>query len=104
MTIGELTVWVVITQGGTGDWKQRYLVRIPVTGTGRLDPRQLRVAAAVQRKDRWMYVAYHPEHWWNPTPESRSSAPKPPVQEVAAVGRSYSKRCIGCHTTGFRIR
>ena len=27
MTIGELTVEVVINQGGTGDWKQRYLDR-----------------------------------------------------------------------------
>ncbi len=48
------------------------------------------------------YVPYHPEHWWDLDTGEPNFGAKPPVQEVAAVGRSYSKRCIGCHTTGFR--
>jgi hypothetical protein len=49
------------------------------------------------------YVAYHPEHWWDLDSKlPQFSSANPPVEDVAAVGRSYSKRCIGCHTTGFR--
>jgi len=102
MTIGELKVRVVITQGGTGDWKQRYLVRIPVTGTGSGWTRDNYVSPVQYNEKTDGYVAYHPEHWWNLDTGEPIFGPKPPVQEVAAVGRSYSKRCIGCHTTGFR--
>jgi hypothetical protein len=102
MTIGELTVWVVITQGGTGDWKQRYLVRVPVTGTGSGWTRDNYVSPVQYNEKTDGYVAYHPEHWWDPDTFEPLFGAQPPVQEVAAVGRSYSERCIGCHTTGFR--
>jgi hypothetical protein len=102
ITIGELKVWVVITQGGTGDWKQRYLVRYPVSGTGSGWTRDNYVSPVQYNEKTDGYVAYHPEHWWNPDTMEPWFGPKPPVQDVAARGRSYSKRCIGCHTTGFR--
>ena len=103
MTIGAMTVRVVITQGGTGDWKQRYLVRVPVTGTGTGWSRDNYVSPVQFNEKTYGYVAYHPEHWWDPSTFEPIFGPKPPVQEVAAVGRSYSQRCIGCHTTGFRL-
>jgi len=103
ITIGELTVWVTITQGGTGDWKQRYLVRIPVTGTGTGWTRDTYVSPVQYNEKTDGYVAYHPEHWWNLDTGEPNFGANPPVQEVAAVGRSYSKKCIGCHTTGFRL-
>ena len=65
MTIGEVTNWVVITQGGTGDWKQRYLVRVPVTGTGSGWTRDNYVSPVQYNEKTDGYVAYHPEHWWN---------------------------------------
>ncbi len=102
ITIGELTNWVVITQGGTGDWKQRYLVRVPVTGTGTGWTVDNYVSPVQYNEKTDGYVAYHPEHWWNPDTMEPWFGPQPPVQDVAARGRSYSKRCIGCHTTGFR--
>jgi len=101
MTIGELTPWVVITQGGTGDWKQRYLMRIPVTG-GNGWTRDNYVSPLQYNEKTRQYVAYHPEHWWDPDTKLPHFGPAPPIQDVAAIGRSYSKRCIGCHTTGFR--
>jgi len=102
MTIAELKTRVVITQGGTGDWKQRYLVRIPVTGTGSGWTRDNYVSPIQYNEKTDEYVLYHPEHWWDPDTKEPLFGPKPPVQDVAAEGRSYSKRCIGCHTTGFR--
>ncbi len=102
MTIGELTVKVVITQGGTGDWKQRFLVRVPVTGTADGWTRDNYVSPLQYNEKTDEYVAYHPEHWWDPDTMQPNFSAEPAVQDVAAVGRSYSKRCIGCHTTGFR--
>jgi hypothetical protein len=102
ITIGELKVWVVITQGGTGDWKQRYLVRYPVTGTGSGWTRENYVSPVQYNEKTDGYVAYHPEHWWNPDTMEPWFGARPAVTDVAARGRSYSQRCIGCHTTGFR--
>ena len=102
MTIGDLTVRVVITQGGTGDWKQRYLVRVPVSGTGTGWTRDNYVSPLQYNEKTHGYVAYHPEHWWDSNGDPILGA-TPPVQQVADVGRSYSKRCIGCHTTNFRL-
>jgi hypothetical protein len=101
MTIGELTFQVTITQGGTGDWKQRYLVRVPVTGTPTGWTRDTYVSPVQYNEKTFEYVTYHPEAWWDGENQPRFSA-QPPVAEVIAVGRSYSKDCIGCHTTGFR--
>ncbi len=103
MTIGENTMKVVITQGGTGDWKQRYLVQVPVSGTGNGWTRDNYVSPLQFNEKTYEYVAYHPEHWWDPDTFEPTFSAKPPVTEVASVGRSYSKRCIGCHTTGFRL-
>jgi hypothetical protein len=103
ITIGELKNRVVITQGGTGDWKQRYLVRIPVTGTGTGWTRDNYVSPLQYNEKTDGYVAYHPEHWWSPDTMQPWFGAQPAVQDVAARGRSYSKRCIGCHTTGFRL-
>jgi len=102
ITIADLTVRVVITQGGTGDWKQRYLVRVPVTGTGNGWTRDNYVSPVQYNEKTHEYVTYHPEHWWDSNGEPIFGA-NPPVQDVADVGRSYSKRCIGCHTTNFRL-
>jgi len=102
MTIGELTVQVVITQGGTGDWKQRYLTQIPVTGTPSGWTRDNYVSPLQFNEKTFEWVAYHPEHWWDPDTFEPNFGPEPAIADVAAIGRSYSKRCIGCHTTGFR--
>jgi mono/diheme cytochrome c family protein len=97
MTIGELKVRIEITQGGTGDWKQRYLTTIPVTGTpsGWATDQYVSPLQFNEKTHEW--VAYHPEHWWDPDTKAPRFGPRPPIAEVAAVGRSYSKRCIGCH-------
>jgi len=102
ITIGELTVQVWITQGGTGDWKQRYLTRIPVSDTPSGWARDNYVSPVQYNEKTHGYVAYHPEHWWDPDTMMPIFGSEPTVGQVAQVGRSYSKRCIGCHTTGIR--
>jgi len=102
MTIGEVTSQVWITQGGTGDWKQRYLMRIPAKNGPSGYARENYVSPLQYNEKTDEYVAYHPEHWWDPDTKAPVIVPAMTVQQVAGVGRSYSKKCIGCHTTGIR--
>jgi hypothetical protein len=99
ITIGDVTMKVWITQGGTGDWKQRYLLRVPVAGGA--FGKDNYVSPVQYNEKTHGYVAYHPEHWWDSS-GMPTIDPGTTRAELAAVGRSYSKRCIGCHTTGVR--
>lgn len=104
ITIGDITHQVIVTQGGTGDWKQRYLVRVPVasgspTGFGS----DTYVSPVQYNEVTDEYVLYHPEHWWEggDTNVVRVTA-STTAADLAGIGRSYSKKCIGCHTTGIK--
>ncbi len=101
ITIAGMTMPVIVTQGGTGDWKQRYLVRIPVASGGFAMDTYVSPVQYNEVTDE--YVLYHPEHWW----EGGNTnvvlvTPDVTMSDVAGFGRSYSKRCIGCHSTGIR--
>jgi len=100
MMIGELDMRVWITQGGTGDWKQRYLLRVPIAGGGFAKDNY--VSPLQYNEKTRQYVGYHPEHWWDPTTMMPTLYMTSTRSEIADIGRSYSRRCIGCHTTGFR--
>lgn len=102
ITIGDLRMPVVATSGGTGEWKQRYLVRVPVSGTpDGLSAENYTSPVQYNEKTR-QYVPYHPEQWWNQTTQLPLFDANTSVATVADLGRSYSQRCIGCHTTGIR--
>jgi len=75
ITIGEMTVWVVITQGGTGDWKQRYLVRAPVTGTGTGWTKDNYVSPCSTTRRLTVMWPITPSTGGTPIPWSRGSAP-----------------------------
>ncbi len=101
ITIGQLTLPVVITQGGTGDWKQRYLVRVPVSGTPDGLSADNYVSPVQYNEATDEYVTYHPENWWDASGQPLYG-PGTPAAVLAQQGRSYSEKCIGCHTTGIR--
>lgn len=99
--VGQLKARVTMTQGGTGEGKQRYLLRLPVTGTGTGLSRD-NYMSPVQYNDVTMeYVPYNPTRWYDANNMPKLGA-QPAVQDAAANLTSYSKSCIGCHTTGFR--
>lgn len=101
ITIGQLNLPVVITQGGTGDWKQRYLVRVPVSGTPDGLTADNYVSPVQFNETTSGYVTYHPEKWWDSNGQPLYG-PGTSASQVAQEGQSYSKKCIGCHTTGIR--
>ncbi|MCP4897934.1 MAG: hypothetical protein GY906_13260, partial [bacterium] len=63
--IGELTMPVAITQGGTGDWKQRYLLQVPVSGTQSGLTNGNYVSPVQYNEKTHGYVLYHPEAWYD---------------------------------------
>ncbi len=102
ITIGELMMPVISTQGGTGEWKQRYLLRVPVQGTLDGLTSENYVSPVQFNEVTFGYVAYHPENWWDQTTMQPLYGAGTNATVVASLGRSYSKKCIGCHTTGLR--
>jgi len=115
ITIGELTMPVAITQGGTGDWKQRYLLRVPVAGAMTAAATGMVFAQAadglsnenyvspVQYNEKTHgYVIYHSEAWYDDANMPRFGTTTTAAELSAENGRTYSKKCIGCHTTGIR--
>jgi predicted CXXCH cytochrome family protein len=94
--IGPVTYPVTYVLGGTGKWKQRYMVTI---GNGEyISPVQYN---DVTRE----YVPYHPEHWYTMSGTTLTgylyAAGDTPVSEGNARN-SWQRRCVFCHTTGLR--
>ncbi len=103
ISIGQLRMRVVATQGGTGDWKQRYLLEVPVAsgGTGGVSMENYVSPVQYNEKTRG-YVLYHPEDWYNGNNNPKYNNNTTAADLAANNGRTYSKKCIGCHTTGVR--
>jgi len=102
ITIGQLKMPVVCTQGGTGDWKQRYLLRVPVTDlAGGLSAENYVSPIQYNEKTR-QYVLYNASNWYDAAKQPKFTSATTASQLAAANGSTYSKKCIGCHTTGLR--
>jgi predicted CXXCH cytochrome family protein len=94
--VGPNTYPVTYVLGGTGKWKQRYMVTI---GNGEyISPVQYN---DVTRE----YVPYHPEHWYTISGTTLTGylygAGETPVTE-GKTRNSWQRRCVFCHTTGLR--
>jgi hypothetical protein len=103
MTIGEGSFKIFFAWGGNNmPAKQRYVVKIPVTDR----PTGLSAGAYVsplqynEKTKEW--VPYHPENWYNED-ASPIFGPSTDSPTVAEKGRSFDKRCAGCHFTGTSI-
>jgi hypothetical protein len=102
VSIGTRKMPVVCTQGGTGDWKQRYLLRVPVRGTADGFSAENYVSPIQYNETTDGYVLYHPEAWYDDNNNPRYDAGTTAAELAVENGRTYSKKCIGCHTTGVR--
>ncbi|GMR25325.1 MAG: hypothetical protein BMS9Abin39_0614 [Ignavibacteria bacterium] len=99
ITIGEVTNKVYLTYGGSGYWKQRYMVKINTSGGESAD----HYISPVQYNDKTFgYAAYHPETWWdaNNEPIYTNSSTR---SDAAQFGKSLAAGCSGCHGTGTQV-
>ncbi|MBL8218804.1 MAG: hypothetical protein JNL62_06230 [Bryobacterales bacterium] len=100
--IGTMEHKVVLVHGGTGQYKQRYLVKLPVTdrpggwsaGTY-YSPIQFNEVSK-------SYVTYETARWWNANGSPRVTAPMTSAQ-AATTGKSFDRECSGCHATGLVV-
>lgn len=101
ITIGDLKMPLVAAQGGVG-WKQRYVVRVPVTGTDNGLTAGNYVSPIQYNLGTHGYVVYHGSDWYDGNNQPKFSAGVSAAEFAANNTRSYSKGCIGCHSTGVK--
>jgi hypothetical protein len=99
ITIGQVTHRVYMTYGGSGLWKQRYMVKI-LTSEGESADHYI---SPVQYNDKTHgYAAYHPETWWDGNNDPIYT-PTSTLMDAADFGKSLASGCSGCHGTGTQV-
>ncbi len=101
LTIGESTGNLVAVQGGAG-WKQRFVVRMPVMGTPNGITSGNYISPVQYNLKTHGYVVYHGSDWYDANNEPKFSPATHASEFAANNSRSYSKGCIGCHSTGIK--
>lgn len=95
--IGPMEYPVVMIHGGSGSYKQRYVLRIPVTDTASGHSAGVYYSPVQFNEATKSYVVYEPTYWYKadntPKITSRIGA------REAAAGKSFDKGCAGCHST-----
>jgi hypothetical protein len=103
ITLGEVKMPVVFVLGGTGDWRERYGVRIPTTDspTGYSD--EVYTSPVQFNEDSRTYFAYKISNWYGPTkrPLVTLGTTRAAISESVKLS-TFSKNCVGCHVTGIR--
>jgi len=103
ITLGDVKMPVVFVLGGTGDWRERYGVRIPSTDspTGYSD--DVYTSPVQFNEDSKTYFAYKIGNWYGETkrPLVTPGTTRATISESVKLA-SFSKNCVGCHLTGIR--
>jgi hypothetical protein len=95
--IGPMEYPVVMVHGGSGTYKQRYVVRIPVTDTATGYSAGVYYSPVQFNEATQAYVVYEPTYWYNADNTTKITS-KISAKE-AANGKSFDKGCSGCHST-----
>ena len=101
VTIGESTGNLVAVQGGVG-WKQRYVVRMPVTGTPNGITAGNYITPVQYNLETNGYVVYHGGDWYDGDNMPKFDPSTSASDFAANNSRSYSGGCVGCHSTGMK--
>lgn len=96
ITIGGVTHTVYLTYGGSGYWKQRYMVKI---NTSEGESEAVYISPVQYNEVTDEYTDYHPEAWWDSNNEPIYTAAST-LEDAASSSRSMPKECAGCHMTG----
>lgn len=102
ITIGSLKMPVVFTQGGTGSWKQRFGVRIPVSDLPGGFSAEIYMSPIQYNEATRQYVLYNDKNWYDQTTNQPKWNAGVTSAQLASHGGTFSKNCIGCHANGIR--
>ena len=103
VTIGDITLPVYLTYGGSGLYKQRYIVKVPILNAGETVSHY--VSPVQYNEVTHEYVGYHPEAWYtdpaNGDYTPLFSAATVTIADIVASAntqkRNFEKQCVGCH-------
>jgi len=100
MTIGDVTHKVYMTYGGSGLYKQRYMLKI---NTPEGESNDYYISPIQYNEKTHAYVQYHANDWWD---FNNNNEPKvfSTRSEAATNSRSLAKGCSGCHMTGLEVQ
>ncbi|NQU67543.1 MAG: hypothetical protein HQ510_06340, partial [Candidatus Marinimicrobia bacterium] len=96
ITMGELTYEVILTYGGSGLYKQRYILKAPLAGGGFSAGHYVSPVQYNEKTDE--YVTYHTDSWYD-TNNQPLFGTNTTAADLAVQGRSFDKKCSGCHST-----
>ncbi len=99
ITIGQVTHTVYLTYGGSGLYKQRYMLKI---NTSQGESAALYISPVQYNEKTHEYVLYHPDDWYD-TNNDPIYTPSSMLADVAANSRNMPKQCSGCHVTGLEL-
>ncbi len=100
ITIGDVTHKVYMTYGGSGFWKQRFMLKI---NTSEGESEALYISPVQYNETTDEYTDYHPEAWWDENNDPIYT-PSSTLVNAAASSRSMPKKCAGCHMTGLSVQ
>ncbi len=98
ITIGDVTHKVIMTYGGSGLYKQRYMLKVQ-TSEGYSNGYYV---SPVQYNEKTKeYVVYHGSDWYDGnTPKYTSTST---LADIAQNSRNIAKNCSGCHSNGLEV-
>lgn len=99
ITIGQVTHKVYLTYGGSGTYKQRYMVKI---NTSQGESAALYISPIQYNEKTHEYVLYHPDSWYDASNQPIFT-PTSTLADAAGNSRSMPKQCSGCHITGLQL-
>ncbi len=99
ITIGEVTHKVILTYGGSGLYKQRYVVKINTSEGPSAD---YYVSPIQFNETTHEYVLYHPDAWYD-SDNKPIFTPNSTKADASTNSRSLAKGCAGCHTNGLEL-
>ena len=102
ITIGQVEMPVAFVNGGTGEWRERYGVRIPASDSPSGHSDEIYFSPVQFNAEPNSYLPYKPEMWYGADKQPLIVPGMTRAQIGVAAKASFSKNCIGCHTTGIR--
>ena len=103
VTIGDITYTVLLTYGGSGVYKQRYITKIPVGASGGVLSDGYYVLPIQYNEATHQWVQYSPDHWYDMSTHTPIFTAATSYGDVVTHGKSFDKGCAGCHFTGMSL-
>jgi len=98
ITMGDVTHKVYMTYGGSGLYKQRYMMKVE-TSEGYSNGYYVSPVQYNEKTDE--YVVYHGSDWYDGNTPIYTSAST--LADIAGNSRSIAKNCSGCHSNGLEV-